>query len=58
MKAVVCHQTKLQVTELPDPVPGPGAYAERVLVQESLAMDVPNGLSPETAALTEPPARW
>ncbi len=34
----------------------PGAYAERVLVQESLTMDVPNGLSPETAALTEPMA--
>jgi threonine dehydrogenase-like Zn-dependent dehydrogenase len=32
----------------------PGAYAERVLVQESLTMEVPNGLSPETAALTEP----
>ena len=24
----------------------PGAYAERVLVQESLTMDVPNGLAP------------
>jgi threonine dehydrogenase-like Zn-dependent dehydrogenase len=34
----------------------PGAYAERVLVQESLTMPVPNGLSPETAALTEPMA--
>jgi len=34
----------------------PGAYAERLLVQESLTMDVPNGLSPETAALTEPMA--
>jgi threonine dehydrogenase-like Zn-dependent dehydrogenase len=34
----------------------PGAYAERVLVQESLTMDVPNGLAPETAALTEPMA--
>ena len=34
----------------------PGAYAERVLVQESLTMDVPDGLSPETAALTEPMA--
>ena len=34
----------------------PGAYAERVLVQESLTMDVPNGFSPETAALTEPMA--
>jgi len=34
----------------------PGAYAERVLVQESLTMEVPNGLLPETAALTEPMA--
>jgi threonine dehydrogenase-like Zn-dependent dehydrogenase len=34
----------------------PGAYAERVLVQESLTMEVPNGLSAETAALTEPMA--
>ncbi len=32
----------------------PGAYAERLLVQESLTMDVPNGLDPATAALTEP----
>ena len=34
----------------------PGAYAERLLVQESLTMDVPNGLDPTTAALTEPMA--
>ena len=33
-----------------------GAYAERVLVQESLTMEVPNGLDVETAALTEPMA--
>jgi threonine dehydrogenase-like Zn-dependent dehydrogenase len=32
----------------------PGGYAEQVLVQESLTMPVPNGLSPQTAALTEP----
>jgi threonine dehydrogenase-like Zn-dependent dehydrogenase len=32
----------------------PGGYAERVLVQESLMMPVPNGLSPEMSALTEP----
>ncbi|GAA0610915.1 zinc-binding dehydrogenase [Sporichthya brevicatena] len=32
----------------------PGAYAERVLVDEALTFPVPNGLSPETAALTEP----
>ena len=24
MKAVVCHETKLEVAEVPDPVPGPG----------------------------------
>ena len=34
----------------------PGAYAEQLLVQESLMMPVPNGLAPETAALTEPMA--
>lgn len=37
-------------------VSAPGAYAEQVLVQESLALPVPNGLSPEVAALTEPMA--
>lgn len=34
----------------------PGAYAEQVLVQESLMMPVPNGLAPDQAALTEPMA--
>ena len=34
----------------------PGAYAERVLVQESMMMPVPNGLDPALAALTEPMA--
>jgi threonine dehydrogenase-like Zn-dependent dehydrogenase len=34
----------------------PGAYAEQVLVQESLMMPVPNGLDPAVAALTEPMA--
>jgi threonine dehydrogenase-like Zn-dependent dehydrogenase len=34
----------------------PGAYAEQVLVEESLAFAVPNGLRPEHAALTEPMA--
>lgn len=34
----------------------PGAYAEQVVVQQSLAMPVPNGLSSELAALTEPMA--
>jgi threonine dehydrogenase-like Zn-dependent dehydrogenase len=34
----------------------PGAYAEQTLVQESLMFEVPNGLSPDLAALTEPMA--
>ena len=34
----------------------PGAYAERVIVEESLVMPVPNGLGPDLAALTEPMA--
>ncbi|MEA2210220.1 MAG: hypothetical protein QOF83_168 [Solirubrobacteraceae bacterium] len=32
----------------------PGAYAERVVVQESLMMPVPDRLSPEMSSLTEP----
>lgn len=34
----------------------PGAYAEQVLVQESMMLEVPNGLPAEIAALTEPMA--
>jgi threonine dehydrogenase-like Zn-dependent dehydrogenase len=34
----------------------PGAYAEEMLVEESLMMPVPNGLRPDVAALTEPMA--
>jgi threonine dehydrogenase-like Zn-dependent dehydrogenase len=34
----------------------PGAYAEQVVVQQALTMPVPNGLSAESAALTEPMA--
>ncbi len=34
----------------------PGAYAEQMLVQEALMLPVPNGLSPEMSALTEPMA--
>ncbi|HEY8082997.1 MAG TPA: zinc-binding dehydrogenase [Solirubrobacterales bacterium] len=34
----------------------PGAYAEQLLVQESMMMAVPNGLDPTVAALTEPMA--
>ena len=32
----------------------PGAYAEQVVVEESLMMVAPNGLSPDVTALTEP----
>ena len=34
----------------------PGAYAEQMLVNESLMLPVPNGLTPDMAALTEPMA--
>ena len=34
----------------------PGGYAERVVVEESMMLPVPNGLSPELGALTEPMA--
>lgn len=34
----------------------PGAYAEQVVVEESLMLPVPNGLSEDIAALTEPMA--
>jgi len=34
----------------------PGAYAEQLLVQESLTVPVPNGLPPQVAVLTEPMA--
>lgn len=34
----------------------PGAYAEQLLVEESMMMPVPNGLAPAVAALTEPMA--
>jgi threonine dehydrogenase-like Zn-dependent dehydrogenase len=37
-------------------VHAPGAYAEQLLVEESLMMPVPNGLEPDVAALTEPMA--
>jgi threonine dehydrogenase-like Zn-dependent dehydrogenase len=37
-------------------VHAPGGYAEQTLVQESLMMAIPNGLSIEVAALTEPMA--
>ncbi len=34
----------------------PGAYAERIVVEESMMLPVPNGLSADVAALTEPMA--
>jgi threonine dehydrogenase-like Zn-dependent dehydrogenase len=34
----------------------PGAYAEQLVVEESLMLAVPNGLPPDAAALTEPMA--
>jgi threonine dehydrogenase-like Zn-dependent dehydrogenase len=34
----------------------PGAYAEQLVVEQSLTLPVPNGLPPEMAALTEPMA--
>jgi threonine dehydrogenase-like Zn-dependent dehydrogenase len=37
-------------------VHAPGAYAEQMLVQESLMLPVPNGLRADVAALTEPMA--
>jgi threonine dehydrogenase-like Zn-dependent dehydrogenase len=37
-------------------VHAPGAYAEQLLAQEALVLAVPNALSPEVAALTEPMA--
>ena len=37
-------------------VHAPGAYAEEMLVQESLMLPVPNGLPADVAALTEPMA--
>jgi threonine dehydrogenase-like Zn-dependent dehydrogenase len=37
-------------------VHAPGAYAEQMLIEESLMMPVPNGLAPDVAALTEPMA--
>jgi threonine dehydrogenase-like Zn-dependent dehydrogenase len=37
-------------------VHAPGAYAEQLLVEESLMLAVPNGLSPDVAAMTEPMA--
>lgn len=35
-------------------VHAPGAYAEQTVVEEALMLEVPNGLRPQVAALTEP----
>jgi threonine dehydrogenase-like Zn-dependent dehydrogenase len=43
------HATGLSVV-------APGAYAEQLIVEESLMFAVPNGLAPELGALTEPMA--
>ncbi|RMI28705.1 zinc-binding dehydrogenase [Nocardia stercoris] len=43
-----------QLTGLAEPAPG--GYAEQVVVQESMTFPIPNGLSAEHAALTEPMA--
>jgi threonine dehydrogenase-like Zn-dependent dehydrogenase len=37
-------------------VHAPGAYADQLLVEESLTMAVPNGLAPDVATMTEPMA--
>lgn len=37
-------------------VAAPGAYAEQVVVEESLMLSVPNGLGPDLSVLTEPMA--
>ncbi|MEB3021448.1 zinc-binding dehydrogenase [[Mycobacterium] crassicus] len=37
-------------------VSAPGSYAEQMVVEQSLALPVPNGLSSQAAALTEPMA--
>jgi len=49
---IILHDGKADFVGLSQTAPG--AYAERVLVQESLTFPVPNGFSAETAALTEP----
>ena len=49
-------RTKGEVHTIGLATAAPGAYAEQVVAQQSLAMPVPNGLSSELAALTEPMA--
>ena len=40
MKAVVCHETKLEVADVPDPVPGPGQVLLEVVRGDKTAPDV------------------
>jgi threonine dehydrogenase-like Zn-dependent dehydrogenase len=51
---IIRNGTDVHLTGLS--VAAPGGYAEQVVVQESMTMAVPNGLSAEHAALTEPMA--
>ncbi|WP_280264989.1 zinc-binding dehydrogenase [Nocardia wallacei] len=51
---IVRHGRQPQLTGLS--AAAPGGYAEQVVVQESMTFPVPNGLSAEHAALTEPMA--
>src|SRR5207244_5921032 len=54
----VCSLPALLTTEGPQGIgysnDNVGAYAERMLLSEALLLEVPNGLAPEHAALTEP----
>lgn len=49
---IIRHDGEVEMVGLSEQAPG--AYAEYMLVQEDLAMPVPDGLRPELAALTEP----
>jgi threonine dehydrogenase-like Zn-dependent dehydrogenase len=51
---VVRHQSGVQLTGLS--AAAPGGYAEQTITQEAMTFAVPNGLSVDKAALTEPMA--
>jgi threonine dehydrogenase-like Zn-dependent dehydrogenase len=51
---LVRHGKEIHTTGLS--VHAPGAYAEQVLVQDALSLEIPNGLPTDLAALTEPMA--
>ena len=51
---VVRHGSRVHLTGLS--ASAPGGYATHVLVEEAMTMAVPNGLTPDKAALTEPMA--